>query len=158
MRFTTFVSVAEFSRLQDLITTVVESLSCVRLFVTAWTAARPASLSFTISWSLLKLMSIESVMPSNHLILCHPPLLPSVFHSIRVFSNQSALHIRWPKYWSFSFHVRPPSEYSGLISFPGLTGLITTASPFNTLALLQSAAEALNAGYHRLWLLENKGK
>ena len=158
MRFTTFVNVAEFSRLQDLITTVVESLSCVWLFVTAWTAARPASLSFTISWSLLKFMSIESVMPSNHLILCHPPLLPSVFHSIRVFSSQSALHIRWPKYWSFSFHVNTPSEYSGLISFPGLTGLITTSSPFNTLALLQSAAEALNAGYHRLSLLENKGK
>ena len=81
-----------------------------------WTAARQASLSFTISWSLLKLLSIESVMPSNYLILCWPLLLmPSIFPSIRVFSNELALHIRWPKYWSFS--IRPFSEYSGLISF-----------------------------------------
>ena len=87
-------------------------------FVTLWTATHQASLSFTISWSLLKLMSIESVMPSNHLILCHPLLfLPSVFPSIRVFSNQSALLIRWPKYWSFRFSISPSSEYSGLISF-----------------------------------------
>ena len=82
---------------------------------TPWTTAHQASLSFTISWSLLKLMSIESAMPSNHLILCHPLLLPSVFPSIRVFSNESALCIRWPKYWSFS--ISPSSEYSGLISF-----------------------------------------
>ena len=83
-----------------------------------WTAARQASLSFTISQSLLKIMSIESVMPSNHLILCHRLLLlPSVFPSISVFSDESALHIRWPKYWSFSFSIRPSSEYSGLISF-----------------------------------------
>jgi len=81
-------------------------------------AALQASLSFTISQSLLKLMSIESVMPSNHLILCHPLLLlPSMFPSIRVFSNESALHIRWPKYWSFSFSISPSDEYSGLISF-----------------------------------------
>ena len=86
--------------------------------VTPWTAARQASLSFTISWSLLKLMSIESVMPFNHLILCHPlPLLPSVFTSIRVFSDKSALCIRWPKHWSFSFSISPSNEYSGLISF-----------------------------------------
>ena len=78
----------------------------------------PVFPAFTISWSLLKLMSIESVMPSNHLILCHPLLLlPSVFPSIRVFSNESVLHIRWPKYWSFSFSVSPSNEYSGLISF-----------------------------------------
>ena len=78
-------------------------LSCVRLFATPWTATRQASLSVTNSWSLLKLMSIESVMPSNHLILCHPPLLlPSLFPSIRVFSNESVLHIRWANYWSFS--------------------------------------------------------
>ena len=90
----------------------------VRLFVTPWTAARQASLSITNSQSLLKLMSIESVMPSNHLILCHPLLfLPSIFPSIRVFSNESALRIRWPKYWSFSFSIRPFNEYSGLISF-----------------------------------------
>ena len=82
-----------------------------------WTTARQAPLSFTISWSLLKLMSIESVMPSNHLILCHPLLLPSIFASIRVFSPESVLPIRWPKYWSFSFSISPSSEYSGLISF-----------------------------------------
>ena len=80
-----------------------------------WTAARQASLSFTISRSLLKLMSIESVMPSNHLILCHPLLLPSIIPRISIFSNESALYIRWPKYWSFS--ISPSNEYSGLISF-----------------------------------------
>ena len=85
---------------------------------TSWTAAHQASLYFTISWSLFKLMSIESVMPSNHLILCHPlHLPPSIFLSIRVFSNESALHIWWPKYWSFSFSISPSNEYSGLISF-----------------------------------------
>ena len=88
----------------------------------------PGSLSFTISWSLLNLMFIESVMPSNHPVLCHPfPLLPSSFPSIRVFSNKSVLHIRWPKYWSFSFSVSPSNEYSGLISL-GLTGLISLLS------------------------------
>ena len=95
----------------------VQSLSCVRLFVTPWTAACQASLSFTISQSLLKLMSIELVRPSNYLILCHPLLLPSIFPSIRVFSNESSLHIRWPKYWSFSFSISLSNEYSGLISF-----------------------------------------
>ena len=89
----------------------------MRLFATPWTAARQASLSFTISQSSFKLMSIELVMPSNHLILCHPLLLPpSVFPSIRVFSNESVLRIRWPKYWSFSFSISPSNEYSGLIS------------------------------------------
>ena len=83
-----------------------------------WTLAHQASLSITTSWSLLKLMSIESVMPSNHLILCHPLfLLPSIFPSIRVFSNELALSIRWPKYWSFSFNISPSNEYSGLTSF-----------------------------------------
>ena len=97
---------------------VVQSLSCVRLFVTPWTAARQASPSFTITWSFLKFMSIESVMPYNHLILCHPLLLLlSIFPSIRVFSNESALCIRWPKYWSFSFSISPPNEYLELISF-----------------------------------------
>ena len=87
-------------------------------FATPWTTARHASLSITNSWSLLKLMSIESVMPSNHLILCRPLLLPpSIFPSIRVTSNESALCIRWPKYWSFSFSISPSNEYSGLISF-----------------------------------------
>ena len=98
--------------------TTVQSLSCVRLFVTQWTAALQASLSFTISWSWLKLMSSKSGMSSNHLILCCPLLLlPSIFHSIRVFSNASGLPIRWPKYWSFSFSISPSNEYSGLISF-----------------------------------------
>ena len=93
-------------------------LSCVRLFAIPWTAARQASLSITNSQSLLKLMSIESVMPSNHLILCHPLLLPpSIFRSIKVFANESVLRIRWPKDWSFSFSISPSSEYSGLISF-----------------------------------------
>ena len=96
----------------------VQSLSHVRLFVTPWTAAGQASLSTTNSWSSLKLMSIESVMPSNHLILCHPLLLlPSIFPSIKGFSNESVLRIRWPKYWSFSYNVSPSNEYSGLISF-----------------------------------------
>ena len=96
----------------------VQSLSCVRLFVTPWTAAHQASLSITNSQSSLRLMSIESVMLSNHLILCRPLLLPpSIFHSIRVFSNKSALCNRWPKYWSFSISISisPSSEYSGLI-------------------------------------------
>ena len=95
----------------------VQSFSHLRPLATPWTAARQASLSITSSWSLLKLMSIESVMPSNHLILCHPLLLPSsIFPSIRVFSNESVLPIRWPKYWSFSYSISPSSEY-GLISF-----------------------------------------
>ena len=95
-----------------------QSLSRVWLFATPWTAARQASLSITNSWILLKLMSIESVMPSNHLILCHPLLLlPSIFPSIRVFSNESVLRVRWPKYWSFSFSISPSNEYSGLICF-----------------------------------------
>ena len=92
--------------------------SCIQLFETPWTAALQASLSFTISQSLLTLKSIESGMPSNHLILCHPLLLlPSIFSSIRVFSNESDLHIMWSKYWSFSFNISPSNEYSGLISF-----------------------------------------
>ena len=96
----------------------VQSLSCVRLFATPWTAACQASLSITNSWSLLKSISIELVMPSNHLILCRPLLLlPPIPPSIRVFSNESVVHIRWPKYWSFSFSISPSSEYSGLISF-----------------------------------------
>ena len=98
--------------------TSVQSLSHVQLFATPWTAAHQAYLSITNSWSLLRLMPIESVMPSNHLIFCHPLLLlPSIFPSIRVFSNESALHTRWPKSWSFSFSISPSNEYSGLISF-----------------------------------------
>ena len=95
----------------------IQSLSHFRLFATPWAAARQASLSITSSQSLLKLMSIESVMPSNHLILCHPLLLPpSIFPSIRVFSSESVLRIRWRKYWSFTFSISPSNEYSGLIS------------------------------------------
>ena len=98
--------------------TLCQSLSHVQLFVTPWTAACLSSLSITNSQSLLKLTSIESVMPSNHLILCRPLLLPlSIFPSIRIFSSESVLHIRGPKYWSFSFSISPSNEYSGLISF-----------------------------------------
>ena len=96
----------------------VQLLSCVQLFVTPWTAAHQASLSITNSWSLLKLMSIESGMPSNHLILCHLLLLlPSIIPGGRVFTNESVLRIRWPKYWNFSLSISPSNEYSGLISF-----------------------------------------
>ena len=96
----------------------VQSLCLAQFFVIPWTAAHQASLSITDSWRLLKLMSIESVVPSNHLILCHPLLLPpSIFPSIRVFSNESVLRIRWPKDWSFSLSISPSNEYSGLMSF-----------------------------------------
>ena len=106
----------------------VQSLSCVWLFVTPWTGAHQASLSITNSQSLLKLMSIKSVMPFSHLILCHPLLFPiSIFPSIRVFSNESALHIRWPKYWSSSFSISPSNEYLGLISYE-ISGWISLQS------------------------------
>ena len=96
----------------------IQSLSRIQLFATPWTAACQGPLSITSSWSLFKLMSIELVMPSNHIILCHPLLLlPSIFPSIRVSSKELVLRIRWPKYWSFSFSIRPSNEYSGLISF-----------------------------------------
>ena len=104
----TFVSFKSYTKI---VINSVQSLSHVRLFVTPWTGAHQASLSITNSQILLKLMSIKAVMPSNHIILCHPLL------SIRVFSNESVLHIRWPKYWSFSFSISPSDEYSGLISF-----------------------------------------
>ena len=100
-----------------LYTSSVQLLSSVQLFANPWTAAHQASLSITNSWSLLKLMSIELVMPFNHLILCHPLLLlPSIFPGIRVFSNESVLRIRWPEYWSFSFSISPSNEHSGLIT------------------------------------------
>ena len=108
----------------------VQLLSRVRLFATPRTAARQATLSITNSWSLLRLTSIESVMPSNHLILCHTLLLlPSIFPSIRVFANESALRIWWPKYWSFSFNIGPSSEYSGLISFRKSGLVVSPCSP-----------------------------
>ena len=118
-----FMSAERSEKLSDIFPPVpllvgVQLLSHVRLFVTPWTAAGQATLSFAISWSFLKLTSIESVMQSNHLILCHPLLLLlSIFPSIRVFSNESALYIRWPKYWSFGIGIIPSKEYSGLISF-----------------------------------------
>ena len=115
----------------------VQSLSRVRLFSTPWTAAHQGSLSIANSRSLLKLMSIESVMPSNHLILCHPLLLlPSIFPSIRVFSSESVLHIRWPKYWSFNFSISLSNEYSGLISF-GMDWLALLAVQGTLKSLLQ---------------------
>ena len=108
----------QFSSVQFSSVSSVQSLSHVQLFATQWTAARRVYLSITNFWSLLKLMSIETMMPSNHLILCCPLLLPpSIFPSIRVFSNDSALLIRWPKYWSFHFNISPSNEHPGLISF-----------------------------------------
>ena len=111
------VGFRKLDKLSSIQLVVFQSLSRVWLFVTPWTAARQASLSFTTSWSLLNLMSAELVIPSNHLILCHPLfLLLSIFSSIRVFSNEMAPHIKWPKYWSLSFSISPSNEYSGLIS------------------------------------------
>ena len=142
----------------------VQSLSHVRLFATPWTAECQASLSITNSWSLPKLMSIELVMPSNHLILCRPfLLLPSIFPSIRVFSNESALHISWPKYWSFSFNIGPSNEHPGLISFrmdwvdllesKGLSRVFSNTTVqkhqfFGTQLSLQSNSHT------RIWILE----
>ena len=118
---------------------LVQSLSCVQLFVTPWTPARQASLSITNSQSLPKLMSIESVMPSNHLILCCPLLpLPSIFPSIRVFSNESALRIRWPKYWSFSFNISPTSEHPGLVGSPCSPRDSQESSPTRAMLYLDS--------------------
>ena len=115
----------------------IQSLSHVRLFATPWTAARQASLSITNYRNLLKLKSIESVMPFNRLVLCLPLLLPSVFPSIRVISNESVLRIRWPKYWSFSFGISPSSEYSGLISFRmDWLGLLTVQGTLWTLYIV----------------------
>ena len=136
--------------------------SCLTL-CDPWTAAHQASLSFTISQGLLKLMSIESVMPSNHLTLCHPLLLPSLFLSIRVFYNKLALHLRWPKYWSFSFSISPSTEYSWLISFR-MTDLISLQSKglsrvFSDMTVQKhqffSAQPSLWSSFHiHKWLLE----
>ena len=142
----------------------VQSLSCVWLFETPWTAAHQASLSFTNSQSLLKLISIESMMPSNHLILCHPLLLlPSILPSIWVFSNESALHIRWPKYWSFSFSISPSNEYSGLISFRmDWLDLLAVQGTLESLlqhhsskaSILRCLAFFMDQLSHYIWLLE----
>ena len=132
---------------------VVQLLSCVRSFATPWTAAHQASLSFSLSRSLLKIMSIESVMPSNHLILCHPLLLlPSIFPSIRVFSNKSALHIRWSKDWSFSFSISPSNEYSGLISFR-MDWLDLLAVPGTLKSLLQQHSLKASILWHSVFFI-----
>ena len=151
-------------------------LSQVQLFVTLWTAAHQASLSFTTSWSLLKLMSIESIMPSNHLILCHPLLLlPSIFRSIRVFPYESALHIRWPKYWSFSFSISLSNEHSGLIfkmdwlDFLAVQGTLKSLLQHHSskASILRCSAFFIvqlshpymttgkTTGYHKCWLLDD---
>ena len=131
----------------------IQSLSCVRLFVTLWTAACQASLSITNSRSLLKLMSIESVMPSNHFILCCPLLLPpSIFLSIGVFSNEPVLHIRWPKYWSFSFSISPSSEFSGLISFR-MDWLDLLAVPGTLKSLLQHPSSKVSILWHSAFFI-----
>ena len=141
----------------------VQLLRCVWLFATPWNAALQASLSITNSWSLFKLMSIESVMPSNHLVLCHSLLLlPSIFPSIRVFSNDSVRHIRCPKYWSFSFSISPSNEYSRFISF-GMDWLDLLAVQGTLKSLLQhhsskasvhlSAFFMVQLSYIHTWLL-----
>ena len=148
-----------------LIHLTVQSFSRVWLFATPWTAACQAALSITSSRNLPKLMSIELVMPSNHLILCRPlRLLSSNFPSIRVFSNESVLHIRWPKYWSFNFSISPSNEYSGLISF-GWTGSISLQSNglsrvfFNTTLqkhqLFSTKLSSLSNSHIHIWPLEN---
>ena len=139
---------------------VAHSLSYIWLFVIPLTVTRQASLCFSISWSFLKPMSIESVMPSNHLIVCHPLLLSSIFPSIWVFSNESAIYIKWPKYWSFSFSISPSNEYSGLISFRiGWFGLLAVQGTLKS--LLQHHSSNASILWHsaffvekRTWLLE----
>ena len=153
----------------SLVAGILLLLSHVCLLVTPWTAARKASLSFIISWSLLKLMSIESVMLSNHLTACHPLLLlPSIFPSIRVFSSESVIRINWPKYWSFSFSISPPNEYSGLIFFrtdcldlPAVQGTLKSLLQHHSskASILQCSAffivqlshPYMTTGYHRFY-------
>ena len=142
----------------------VQSVSHAQLFATPWTAVCQASLSMTNNWSLLKLMSIESVMPSNHLILCYPLLLkPAIFPSIRIFSNESVLHIRWPKYWNFSFCINPSDEYSWLISFRmHLLDLLAVQETLKRLlrhhssnaSILRHSAFFIVQLSHHTWLLE----
>ena len=125
----------------------------VRLFATPWAAARQASLSIS-SWSLLKLISIESVVSSNHLILCHPLLPPSIFPSIRVFANESVLHIRWPKYWSFSFSISPSNEHPGLISFR-MDWLYLLAVQGTVKSLLQHHSSKTSILWHSAFFMSN---
>ena len=146
-----------------IINAFVQLLTRVQLFATPWTAARQVSLSFTISRSLLKVMSIESVMPSNHLMLCRPLLLPSIFPRSRVFSSESVLRIRWPKDWSFSFNISFSSEYSGLISFR-MDWLDLLAVPGTLKSLLQCHSSKVSVLWcsaffmvqlsHHIWLVE----
>ena len=141
---------------------VVQSLSHVQLFVTPWTAAHQASLSFTISQSLLKLISIESVMPSNHLVLyCPLLLLPSIFPRISIFSNELALCIRWPKYWNFSFSISPSNEYSELISLMidwfdllVIQGTLSLQQHSSKASILQHSAIFMSNSHIHTWLLE----
>ena len=122
----------------------VQLLSRVQLFATPWNTAGQSSLFITNSWSLLKLMSIELMMPSNHLILCHPLLLrPSIFPSISVFSNESARHIKWPKYWSFSFSISPSNEYSGLISLGWTDWIYLQSKGLKSLCLHHSSKASI---------------
>ena len=123
----------------------VQSLSGVRLFATPWPAVYQASLSITNSWILLKIMSIELLMPSNIFVLCRPLLLlPSIFPSTRVFPSESALHIRWPKYWNFSFNISPSNEYSGLISFRmDWLDLLAVQGTLKSLLQLHSSKESI---------------
>ena len=130
----------------------VQSLSHVYLFATPWTAAHQTSLSITNSQSLLKLMSIKSVIASKYLILCRPLLLPSIFPNIRVFSNESGLHIRWPKYWSFSFSISPSNEYSGLISF-SLDGLTLLAVQGTLKSLFQHHSSKVPILWHSAFFI-----
>ena len=126
----------------------VQSLSHVQLFATPWTAACHASLSITHSWSPPKPMSIESLVPSYHLILCHPlPLLRSIFPSIRVFSNKSALHIRWPKYWNFSFKISPTNEHPGLIFMMDWLDLLVVQGPLKSLLQHHSSKASIRLPY-----------
>ena len=129
----------------------IQSPSRVQLFATPWTAAHQASRSISNSQSLLKLMSIESVMPSNHLIFCHPLLLPSIFPSIRVFSNESILHIRWPKYWSFNFSISPSNEHPRLISFR-MDWLNLLAVQGTLKSLLQHHSSKASTRHIYIWL------
>ena len=132
----------------------VQSFSHVRLFATPWTTACQASLSITNSRRLSKLMSIESLIPSNHLIFCRPLLLPSIFPNCRVFSDESGLHIRWPKYWSFSFNISPSNEHPGLISFR--MDWVSPCSPKTLKSLLQqysSVVSILQCSAFHTWLL-----
>ena len=131
----------------------VQLLSCAQLFVTPWTASPPASLSITNSWSLLKLMSITLLMPSNHLILCHPLLLPPSKTQNQGLFNESVLHIRWPKYWCFSFSISPSNKYSGLISFRmDWLHLLAVQGPLKCLLQHTVQKHQSSGPQHSLWL------